>query len=348
MSKIYVLASIPGAGKTTTAILLGRHFRGLGLRVACLQQNKGQYDVHTYLENGCRHYTVPLEATKSRSDFERWAPRGYDVLVMEVTCPYTPFGAPYLAPFTTFNEVIPFEARADWKGFVAAHMQDYWNDFIFDAAFDLTALWDPVHDRSVQTVVTKAPSPLDGPCVDTGLTLHHPDLFASDTVEPRMTLPRSDRTAIAVGSFPGEYKEIFPDLTWYRFDYAAFMERYRAEDYDLAVIGMCGGTGPKFRDRPEKPLIICYQPSVYHDPRKRPEYLPLKEDFADMLSAIRERAVGEPIASEGSAFSEYNNRFWTYQPYPDREMIWRDENIVFCNGWILPQYLIREGFLEVN
>ena len=348
MSRIYVLASLPGAGKTTTALLLERHFLGQDLRVACLQQNKGQSDVHTYLNNGCHHYTVPLEATKSREAFERWAPRGYDVLIMEVTCPYTPFGAPYLAPFDAFNEVVPFEACADWKGFALVQMLNHWKNCIADTDFDPTELWDTVHDRTVQTVVTKAPSLLDGPCVDTGFVLHHPDRFVYDTIEPRMTLPRSRQTAIAVGAFPGEYREIFPNLTWYRFDYASFLQEFRTGAYDVAIIGMCLNERLKFRDRPERPSIICYQPPIYHDLKKHSEHLPLKECFSEIFSAIRERAVGESIASEGSAFSEYNNRFWTYRPYPEREMIWREGNVVFCNGWILPQYLIREGFLEVK
>lgn len=165
MSRIYVLASLPpGAGKTTTALLLERHFLGQDLRVACLQQNKGgQSDVHTYLSAGCCHYTVPLEATKSREAFERWAPRGgYDVLIMEVTYPYTPFGAPYLIPFDAFNEVVPFEARADWKSFVFTKTLGYWKEYPSDTNFDPTELWDTVHDRTVQTIVTKIPSPLDG------------------------------------------------------------------------------------------------------------------------------------------------------------------------------------------
>ncbi|BBL68900.1 hypothetical protein [Methanoculleus chikugoensis] len=346
MSRIYVLASLPGAGKTTTALLLERHFLGQDLRVACLQQNKGQSDVHTYLSAGCCHYTVPLEATKSREAFERWAPRGYDVLIMEVTYPYTPFGAPYLIPFDAFNEVVPFEARADWKSFVFTKTLGYWKEYPSDTNFDPTELWDTVHDRTVQTIVTKIPSPLDGPCVDTGRVLHHPERFVCDTVEPRMTLPKSDRAVIAVGAFPGEYREIFPNLTWYRFDYASFLQEFRTGTYDVAIIGMCLNERLKFRDRPERPSIICYQPSVYCDLEKHPKNLPLKDNFGSILSAIRERAVGEPIVPEGSAYSEYNNRFWTYRPYPEREMIWREENVVFCNGWVLPQYLIREGFLE--
>ena len=197
-------------------------------------------------------------------------------------------------------------------------------------------------------IVTKTPSALAGPCVDINLILHHPDGFVYDTIEPRMTLPRSERTVIAVGAFPGEYWDIFTNLKWYHTDYASFMQEFREGMYDAAIIGMCMSEALKFRDWPKRPLIICYQPSVYHDLKKYPEHLPPKECFSDILTSIRTRPVGEPIASEGSTYSGYNNRFWTYRPYPEKEMVWREENIIFCNGWILPQYLIREGFLEVE
>ena len=156
MNRIYVLASFPGAGKTTAALLLEHHFREQGLRVACLQQNKGPYDVHTYLSTGCYHYTVPLEATKSRDSFEQWVPVGYDVYILEITCPYTPFGAPYLIPFSAVNEIVPFDVRADWKGFALDHMQNYWRNYFVATDFSQSKLWDPgelwdiVHDRTVR------------------------------------------------------------------------------------------------------------------------------------------------------------------------------------------------------
>ncbi|MBN1432382.1 MAG: hypothetical protein JW931_06380, partial [Methanomicrobiaceae archaeon] len=54
-SRIYILASIPGQGKTTTALLLEKYFQERNLKVACLQMDKGQFDVNSYLENGCYH-----------------------------------------------------------------------------------------------------------------------------------------------------------------------------------------------------------------------------------------------------------------------------------------------------
>ncbi|QYZ80161.1 hypothetical protein E2N92_12345 [Methanofollis formosanus] len=348
MSKIYVLASIPGAGKTTTALLLHRHFREQGLRVACLQQNKGQSDVHAYLSAGCRHYTIPLEAAKGREDFEQWVPSGYDVYLFEVTWPYAPIGAAYVDVFDRINETVPYEAMNDWKGYVAAFQKKRWSRRLPAHHPDLMELWDMVRDRTVQRIVTKVPEEVEGPFVDTSHLIHRPELLVADTIEPQMTLPRSDRTAIAVGAFPAEFWDLFPRLSWYGYDYAAFMERYRAEDYDLAVIGMCGGTALKFRDRPEKSDVICYKPSVYLDGLQSPkEVLQNRDSFSRIVSTIKEKPVGTPLGDEGSPYFRLNNRFWTYRPYPDREMIWREENMLFCNGWVLPQYLIREGYLEV-
>jgi hypothetical protein len=304
--------------------------------------------VHTYLKNGCRHYTVPLEAAKSRKAFEQWTPSGYDVYLFEVTWPYAPIGAAYVDLFDPINETVPYEAMNDWKGYIAAFQERTWKRRLPEEHPDLMELWDRVRDRTVQRIVTKAPGEVDGPFVDTSPALHRPELLAADSIEPQMTLPRSDRTAIAVGAFPAEFWDIFPSLSWYGYDYAAFMERYRAEDYDLAVIGMCGGTALKFCDRPQKPEIICYKPSVYLDGLQSPYgVLQNRDRFSRIFSTIKEKPVGTPLGEEGSAYYKLNNRFWTYQPYPDREMIWRDENIVFCNGWVLPQYLIGEKYLEV-
>ena len=346
-TQIVTLASVPGQGKTTTALLLERHFREQGMRVACLQMNKGQYDVSQYLANGCDHYTIPLEATKNRAAFEAWVPRGYDLCTFEVTCPYSPFGAPYLNPLERYNEIVAFESSQDWRTCVRNQMKRYWKQRPKDPEIDIFALWDMTHDKEVQRVITKTPGALAGPCVDTALSLRHPEQFAYDTIKPRMTLPRSDASAMAVGAFPAEFWSIFPRLRWYRFDYASFLEEYRHGKCDVAIIGACLNERLKIRDRPGIRTVFCYQPSVYHNLARRPQDLPLKDDFREIMSAIRDRPVGGPICTDGSAFSGYNNRFWTYQPYPDREMIWREENIVFCNGWILPQYLIRDGFLEV-
>ena len=69
MSELYVLASIPDQGKTTTSVLLEKKLRESGYSVACLQTSKGQYDVHTYLSENCYHYSIPLEAARSKTEF---------------------------------------------------------------------------------------------------------------------------------------------------------------------------------------------------------------------------------------------------------------------------------------
>ncbi|OPY35499.1 MAG: hypothetical protein A4E35_02324 [Methanoregula sp. PtaU1.Bin051] len=59
MADLYVFASIPDQGKTTTVLLLEKKLREEGKRVACLQNNKGKNDVHHYLFSNCHHYTIP-------------------------------------------------------------------------------------------------------------------------------------------------------------------------------------------------------------------------------------------------------------------------------------------------
>jgi hypothetical protein len=34
--------------------------------------------------------------------------------------------------------------------------------------------------------------------------------------------------------------------------------------------------------------------------------------------------------------------------YERPEAVWKTGNIVCCNGWVLPLYLIRDGYLEMN
>ncbi|HAE41896.1 MAG TPA: hypothetical protein DCG34_03130 [Clostridiales bacterium] len=73
--QIYVLASSCNQGKTTTALLLEKYFRSKGLRVACLQTIKGQYDVGTFLQHNCYQYTLPLEAAKSKKCLSNGFPK---------------------------------------------------------------------------------------------------------------------------------------------------------------------------------------------------------------------------------------------------------------------------------
>ena len=99
-----------------------------------------------------------------------------------------------------------------------------------------------------------------------------------ESITPRMKLPKSDKKVIAVGEFPAEYRDIYPDLTWYRYCYAEFMQALRAEEYDLAVIGTCNNEALKFRDRPKDRTVVCYQPSVYLDLKTREKKLSANRD----------------------------------------------------------------------
>ncbi|WP_292364574.1 MULTISPECIES: hypothetical protein [unclassified Methanoculleus] len=349
MADLYVLASIPDQGKTTAAILLEKQLRSEGKRVACLQTNKGQNDVHRYLFEDCYHYSVPLEAARSKSAFEQWVPAGYDAYIMEITFAYAPLRAVYVDLFENINEVISYDARENWKEYVSDFFKQLWSRrrHGIGPSQDLMAFWDRVHDRNVQTILTKTPAVLDGPCVGTDKILYHADQIAAEPIEPEMELPKGSGKVIAVGSFPAEYWDIFPSLTWFRFDYAAFMERLREEKYDIAIIGASGADKMKLQDRPDHGSLICYQPALYLDLERKRIREPLSGDYHTLFSTIKQQPPGTPLCPEGEPFCQFNNRFWVHQKYVSSEPVWRDGNTVFCNGWVLPQYLIRDGFLEV-
>lgn len=347
MSDLYVLASIPNQGKTTAAILLGKYFQNQGKEVACLQTEKGPFDVHMYLENGCYHYTIPLEAAKNKKSFEQWLPKGYGVYIFEITFPYSPIGAAYVDLFKHVNEIISFDLKDSWRETVQQQMYEHWGA-INNTNSDAMALWDLFHERNVKRVYTKTQEKLGEASVDNKLNLVHPEKFVSDNLNPEYTFPKSNKKAIAVGAFPAEYWDIYPDLRWYRFDYAAFMERFRKEDYDLVIIGVCGTDTLKLRFKPETSEIICYHPSVYHDLTHAHCHLPLKDNFLTVYQTIKNEPVGTPLGKDGGCFAAYNNKYWTFRPHGNFEQIKKEGDILFCNGWILPQYLIRDGYLEVN
>jgi hypothetical protein len=331
-------------GKTTTAILLDIYFKSKGLKVACLQTIKGQYDVGIYLQNNCFHYTIPLEAAKSKEKFEEWTPRGYDRYILEVTLPHGPIGAAYIDIFQNINEVIPFELKDDWKNFV----------FCISPTF--ASLWDKVYSRNIQQIITKVPSKINSPCVDTNFKLHHAEKLVFDLIDPKMSFTTSKKKVIAVGAFPAEYWDIFPNLKWYGYDYLKFMQHYKKEKYDLGILGSCLDESLKILHKPKKVPVICYQPSCYLDNEANscdyPHMDALKSDPIEIFRKIKETPVGTPLGEEGCLYEIFNNKFWA----PDCDILWNNrnipilskkDNIIFCNGWVLPQYLIKEGYLEV-
>lgn len=256
MSKVYVLGSTPGQGKTTTAVALAKHFRDQGLKVANLQALKGRFDVGHYMKHDCFHYSLPLEAVQSKESLASWLPQGYDVHIIEVGFPYLPTGVAYIDRFDTVNEIISAEHAEDWPGFIKANLLK-WHQ-----CSKILKLWDLFHGRTVQRVITKTEADTGGPCVDTDCTIHHVDDFVYDEIEHLMVFPKSEKSVIAVGTFPGEYWDIYPDLTWHRYDYSAFSEAMKEDSYDIAIIGGCGDDSLKLDVSSTDKPVICYQPSV--------------------------------------------------------------------------------------
>ena len=351
MADLYILASIPDQGKTTTALLLEKKLKSEGKRVACLQNNKGQYDVAAYLKEGAYHYSLPLEATKSKESFESWVTAGYDAYIMEITYAYAPCGAVFVDLFDNVNEVVSYDAREHWSEYVSDYLRNAWINAAPNGtgtSQDVMALWDRVRNRNLKQVITKSPETLVGPYVDTSRILHNANELVKETIAPKMKFSHSNKKVITVGAFPGEYWDIFPKLHWFGFDYAGFVKTLRRKQYDLAIIGACGANALKLRDRPDHGSIICYQPSVYLDLKRTQTKEPLKESYPTLFSTIKNTSPGTPLCPAGEPFSGYNNRYWVYRTHDREEPVWNDGNVLFCNGWVLPQYLIRDSFLEVN
>lgn len=337
MAEIYVLASIPGQGKTTVALVLEKYFKSQGLKVACLQCMKGQWDVGIYLKNNCNHYSMPLEATKDMSAFEKWLPQGYDVYILEVGfAHHSPTGIAYIDLFQNINEVSSYETK-DTKEFLEKYGRPiFYNDF---------------YDRNVQKIITKVPTDIDleTPWVDSTYTLLGVDKLHHNNLKPKMTLSKSDKEVIAVGAFPGEFKDIFPNIIWYGYDYPSFVKGYKKEDYDIAIIGACTNDKIKFTYKPKK-LVFCYHPPVYMSDLKHYHdiYGDIKSDLREVYRRIKVEPVGTQLAVEECLYSVYNNKFWVFQEYLGLDCFFSFiNNIIICNGWVLPQYLIKEGYLEV-
>ncbi|OPY35498.1 MAG: hypothetical protein A4E35_02323 [Methanoregula sp. PtaU1.Bin051] len=291
-----------------------------------------------------------LEATQKQSTFEQWVPKGYDAYIIELTMAYSPFGATYVDLFENVNEVISYEAKEHWKDYVSCYYRQLWAKVRsgIGPSQDLMGLWDHVRNRNIQPVYTKNPEALDQPCVDINKQLHHERDLAVEKIQPKMSFPKSDKKVIAVGAFPAEYWDIFPALHWFRFDYARFADALRKQKQGLAIIGICGSESLKLQKIPAECRAVCYQQSVLVDIKKKDHLIPFSGDYPTLVSRIKEQKPGTPLVPEGEPYSGYNNRYWVRQEYSVDEPVWRNGNIVFCDGWVLPQYLIRDGYLEVN
>lgn len=347
MSEVYVIASYCDQGKIALILALENYYRAQGKKVACLQRIKGQSDVGLYLKKGCYQYSLPLEAVKSRSALERWLPKGFDVYIVGISTAYSPIGAAYLDLFLSYNKIIPYDWFDNVIGCVQNCIQSYSDDP------EILLFWERarqknLQEKKVQEAITGVAEPLDCyPCLDKNSVLHHPETLVYDTFEPKMSLPESNKKVIAVGAFPGEFWDIFHDLMWYRYDYMQFVQRLEEESYDLAIIGECSNESLKLPSKPENKTVICYQPSVY-SPFWQPENLfQSGKNIGQIPKNIKERPVGTPLADNGFSYSAYQNRFWLFQRYPGTDIVRHEDNIIYCNGWVLPQYLMRDGLLEV-
>jgi hypothetical protein len=355
MSDLIVLTSNKKQDKRAAVLALQKQFQDQGLKTAVLVTANGRVDVYSYLLNQRTHYSIPLTATKSIADFEQWVPTGYDKYIFEVTFPYSPVGAAYLDLFKNINEVVSYPLKDIWKQTVldprnrAASIDPSENIPDLASTPDLTPMWNIVHNRNVQTLITQCPSPVPGPYFDTAKTLHNVDKLAVESITPRMTLPKSEKKVIAVGEFPAEYWDIGSQLTWYKYQYAEFMAALRAEKYDLAVIGTCRSQNLKFQDKSKNHLVICHQPIVYLNLRNRVKKMSSIKDFSTVFSAIKQQSpLNVPLCDRDGAFSGYNNRLMINKKYTITEPVWKERNTVYCDGWISPLTLIQEKYLEVN
>ena len=348
LPKIYVFSSVPEQGKTKMILELYNHFSSKGYKVACLQANKGQNDFKSYIKKNIYHYSIPLEAAASKAEFERWVPGGFDIYLMEITLGKSPADIAYLQLFENINEVISSEHLGSWDDYILKYYENNWIPEDGKGECRPSDFRDYFLDRNVQRVVIGAMEKLGSPFLDSGGYVHNVGALVCDEIDPKYTFPVSNKRLITVGAFPDEYWDIFPHMRWYSSQYAKFMMRYRSESYDIAVIGDSLQDKLKFRDRPESHPVICYQPGIYEDVERKDPDLKVSTDFDSFIGDLNNIIRNKGTADADDSLSVYNHKFTTFRPIPDREAVWRDGNILFCNGWILPQHLIAEGLLEVE
>lgn len=334
-SRIYVLASIPNAGKTTTAISMKNYFELQGMKVACLQSiTKGYQDTGKYLKYTHDHFSIPIEATRSKEALEKWLPYGYDIFILEVSSAYVfPISAARISLFDNINELMPYDMSEDWDGNITKKYKNL-------------PFLDVVRNRNVKPVITKSPEKMNCASVDSNFMIHNIDDFVYDEVEPKMVLSKSDKKVISVGAIPAEFCNMYPNLKWYDYDYPGFYNAYKEEDYDFAIIGDCNNDEMRFSFRPDKP-VICYKPSVYIDNLIRFPKASALTDKDDVFSLVTTANVGTHLGKDGCRYEAFNNKYWIKHEFMNLDTITTDNNIIFCNGWVLPQHLIQEGYMEV-
>lgn len=329
------------SGKTTTTSLLYYQKLIQGKKVATLQFEKGSYDIGHYQDNKIPHYTIPLEAAKGKDALEMWLPKGYDTLVLEgsyLRRPewVIPWAFNHIFQDNEINEIIPF---TEWNGELE---------------------WD------YQQIITKCPPALKTvniPCVDNRFNFHHEELLTSVDVTPRMDLPvaNDDVKVISVGPVPHEWFSVFPQIDHYK-NIPAFSARLRKRKYDYAIIGPVNQSlkiNPNSKELARYTgKIICYDPYVMDRTRMMFWDCTLDPD-ADLqksiLRTIANERIGTPFPepdrnAEKYCYMQYSNPLWTFRIYQDIPILSHhpdNEKVVECNGWVLPQYLIQNDYVEV-
>jgi hypothetical protein len=341
MAKLYAFESIPEAGKTTSIMRLANFFESQGKRVACVQSIKGERDIGLYLKNGMYIYSVPVEAAKSIEYLEKWLPVGYDIYLHEMSMLYkSPIVVARMKTIGKTNEVVPFENIDNWDGYI---------DSLYGKRVSFR---DEIKENVTQQLITKVPKDYAGtitnPHIDTDLNIHNAGVLSSIDVTPKMTFPTSDKEVIAVGAFPAEYWDIFPNTKWYGYDVLSFVNRYKKNDYDLAVIGDWANKSAKFGFMPEK-QTMCYKPYLYlrGDVNEFTHNMEITSDKNAILDTIMNKPVGSKFGRDGCLYSSRNNRYWVRQQYQNIDLMTDVGNVTVFNGWVLPQYLIDENILEL-
>ncbi|WP_319579834.1 hypothetical protein [uncultured Methanospirillum sp.] len=352
MNEMYVLIYSKSPEKRISAFLLEKYLKVQGKKVACLTINTNRTFVFPYLKNDIYHYSIPVEAAKSRSEFEKWVPKGFDAYIFEVTFRYSPIGAAFVDLFETVNEIVSYKHKDTWEQ-VALDPTNYVTLFnkgksIPDGQIipNLTPMWNIIHNRNVTTVFTQCPIPVDGPYIDMTTTLNNGHMLSKVSINPQMEFLKSDKKIIAVGNFPAEYWDIYPNLKWYQYNYADFVEAFKSESHDLAVIGTCNTDSLKIQFKPKNSKAICYHPSAYTNLTIKEKGSTSDDDFHTVINTIVNQSIGTQISEKGS-LSGFNNRYWVETKYNVSDPVWIEDNIVFCDGWITPQYLIRDNYLKV-
>ncbi|WP_319579840.1 hypothetical protein [uncultured Methanospirillum sp.] len=344
---LYVITSNPKNFKGKSVLLLEEQLRNQGYSVAILYMCNGFIDTHNALQSGRYHYSIPIEAAKSREAFEAWVPVGYDKYILEVTLPYSPIGAAYLDLFQSINEVIPYDLKDSWK----EHILDPQNSFeSLEIPFsgDISPMWDIIHNRTVQTIISKSPIPLNGPYLDTTPALINPDLILKEQVTPRMQFPHSEKKVLAFGPIPAEYWDIYPGMVWNLSEYDAFRNEFLSGNYDYVILGTGYTEELKTSEVNSKYTIISYQLPLGQGASSSSRNITRSPNLSNVFQKIKNGQRGDSLTSCHCAYEEYSDKYWIKKKVIDKDLIWTEKNIVYCNGWVVPQYLILEGLLEVN